>query len=154
MSSPISPHTDKSTVLALAIQDKLELNKGELGIKAVLFGNHNMVKEGPSIVLFSGKKRRSLAGVSAPGGRVMNELMVLIDVLHADVKSGEAEARLFLEELAESIETVIHSDTTMGGIIIHGFVTDWDPGNTFINRSQWRTVRMTYVGTSKTYLSA
>lgn len=146
-------HTALTSVLAEAIFDKINDNKSTLGIRAVYYGNHNMVPDSPAAVVIPGRKNRSLAGVSAPGGRTMNELNVVVDILTQNVKDGESLARLEIDQLAESVETLLHQDTTMGGIIIHGYVTTWDPGVQFINSSQFRVVRMSYLGITKTYLS-
>lgn len=146
-------HTDLTSVLAQAILDKIDTNKASLGIRQTLYGNHNMVNLSPAAVVTPGRKNRSLAGVSAPGGRTLNELNVLVDVMIQNVLAGESAARLEVDQLAEAVEKILHADTTMGGIIIHGYVTTWDPGIQFINGSNYRVVRMFYVGTTKTYLS-
>lgn len=154
MASPVSPHTHKSTVLAKAIEQKLVDNMGTLGLLDVLYGDQLMLPKSPAAVVTPGVKNRPLMGVSAPGGRVENRMTVFIDVLSQDALSSEADARLQLQQLAEDVEDTLHEDVTMGGIIIHGYVNIWDPGTTFIQASKFRTVRMTYIGISKTYLSA
>ena len=145
-------HTDKVTPVAIFIKDLLIANRTSLGLRDVLFGDQNMIPETPFAVVNCGPKRRQLAGVSAPGGRTMNSLTVFIDI-HSSAVGSEADERLKLDQLADLIETKIHADPTCGGIIIHGFVTDWDPGQFFIGNSMFRTVRMTFVGETKTYLS-
>lgn len=154
MTSPISPNTALTTVMAQKIVDTLRLQVLTLGAAEVLYGDHNMIAKSPAIVVVPGVKTRELAGVSAPGGRTDNYMTVFIDVHTEDVGSGEQVARMQLDQLAERVEAAIHADTTLGGLIIHGFVNRWDPGTTRIANSMWRTVRMTYVGRSKTYLSA
>jgi len=146
-------HTEFSSVLAQAIFNKLDLNKGTLGIREVYYGNQNKIPYSPSAVVLCGMKRRILAGVSAPGGRVENELTVYID-LHSAKINEESVERLIIDQLAETVEKKLHEDVTMGGVIIHGFVTDWSPGESFIGGSYFRSLRMTFTGKSKTYLSA
>lgn len=153
MTSPISPNTDKTSVLAVYIFNLLTANQYDLGLTQVLYGNHNMVPKNNTVVVTPGRKVRSLQGVSAPGGRVKNELNVLIDVITSDVLAGENDGRLATDQLAEVVENRLHQDTTMGGLIIHGFVVYWDPGEQFVNNSMYRMVRMTYTGESRTYLS-
>ncbi len=147
------PHTDNVTVVAVALYNLINANKGSLGINIVLFGNQNMIPSSPAVVVNPGTKRRDLAGVSAPGGRVMNEMSVFIDV-HSSKVGDEFAERLAVDQLAEAVEVKIHSDVTLGGILIHGFVNEWDPGETFIQGSAFRTVRMTFIGKTKTYLSS
>lgn len=154
MSTPFAaPNTDRTTVLCIAIRDLIIANKGELGVVDVFYGKHTMVPNSPTVVIKPGRKSRELRGVAAPGGRTQNQLMVLIDVMAADVISSEEQARLDIDTLAENVEKLLHVDTTIGGYVIHGFVENWDPGEIFIDKSQWRMVRMTYLAKTITYLS-
>lgn len=83
----------------------------------------------------------------------MNFLTVFIDV-HTIKVNDEATERLALDQLSETVEKELHEDTTMGGIIIHGFVHEWNPGETHIQGGEFRTVRLTYVGQTLLYLSS
>lgn len=146
-------HTDLGTVVSKAIFDLIKNNVGSLGLRDVLFGNQTMIPLSPTVVVITGPKHRELSGASAPGGRTMNSMTVYIDV-HTSKVGDEATERMAVDKLAEAVETLLHADVTLGGILIHGFVNDWDPGETgLISGSQFRTVRMTYIGTTKTYLS-
>lgn len=153
MSSFATPNTDRTTVVASGIKEVILANADELGIQDVFYGNHNMTPRSPSVIIRPGRKRRTLRGVAFPGGRTENQLVVLIDVMTANVIAGEEVARLELDELAENVEKLLYVDVTLGGLVIHGFVTDWDPGETYISNSMWRTVRMTYEAKTITYLS-
>jgi hypothetical protein len=153
MTSPISPHTDLTSVVGQYLFNRLLNNKYDLGLNDVFYGNHNNVPQDAIAVVIPGPKIRTLAGVSAPGGRVQNELNVFIDVMTQKVLIGESAGRLATDQLAETVEHYIHQDTTLGGNIIHGFVNRWDPGQDFILQSEFRVVRMTFTGISKTYLS-
>lgn len=145
-------HTASPTVLAKAIEAKIRAKQGELGIADVFYGFHNMIARSPTVVVQALGKSRQLAGVAAPGGRTMNELTVTIDVMSAAV-GDEASDRLALEQLADKIETELHKDPTMGGILIHGFVTDWDNGEMPAQGGSFRLITLTYRGQTKTYLS-
>jgi hypothetical protein len=153
MTSFAAPNTDRTTVVAVALRDLIRANKGDLGIEEAYYGNHAMVPKSPTVVLRPGRKTRALKGVSFPGGRTENQLVVLVDVMSAEVLNSEEESRLALDTLAENVEKLFYVDVTLGGLVIHGFVDDWDPGEIFINRSKWRTVRMTYTAKTLTYLS-
>lgn len=145
-------NTAKTSVLAEFMQNLLKTNKTSLGLQEVYYGQQSMIPVSPVVVVTPGEKTRDLAGVSAPGGRTDNWLTVYVDVLSSKVGSEE-EIRKYLDELADSVEEFLHQDTTMEGYVIHGFVISWDPGITFIANSQFRTVRLTWRGRSKTYLS-
>ena len=153
MTSPISVHTDLTSVLAQYIYNFLLTEKGDLGLNDVFYGNHNNIPQDNIVVVIPGPKIRELWGVSAPGGRVKNEMSIYIDVMTQKVLIGETAGRLATDQLAEVVERRIHQDTTMGGRIIHGFVNRWDPGQDFIQQSEFRVVRMTFTGESRTYLS-
>lgn len=146
-------HTDSTATLAKAIYALIVDNADELKLKDVAYGNHLMLPRTPTAVVIPGPKRRELQGVSAPGGRTRNYMTVYIDV-HTSKVGSETDERMLLDELGTQVERLIHQDTTVGGIIIHGFVEVWDPGETFIQGGQFRSVRMTFVGQTLTYLSA
>ena len=149
-------HTDRTTVLALAIKDKIAAAKSSLGLAPetfVAYGDHNNIPGGKAITVTSGTKNRELAGVAGPGGRTLNTMEVVISVFSM-VLATEASARLEVDQLSEAVEKLLHSDTTMGGIIIHGYVRDWVPGVVYRETSQFRVVQLHFVGITKTNLSA
>ncbi len=145
-------HTDQVSVLSLAIQSLLTNNKTTLGLADVLFGNQTMIPNSPTAVVIPGPKRKVLAGVAAPGGRTMNTLIVYIDVQNMRV-GVEATERLFVTQLAETVETFLNKDTTVGGIVIHGFVEQAIPGETFLQNGEFRRGRLVVAAQTKTYLS-
>ena len=147
------PHTDDDTVVAEAILAIIEANKIDLQLDDVLYGNHILIPRASAAVVMAMGTDSTLAGVAAPGGRVMNELMVQID-LHWSKVGDEATERRNCDNRATALRHILHSDTTLGGIIIHGFVHQSVRGETpFANNSLFRTVRMSYVGQTKTYLT-
>lgn len=144
-------HTEFTTVLAIAIRDILVNNQQALGLASVLYGRQLQIPYSPTAVVQAGPKRRELAGGQGPGGRVDNWFRVYIDI-HSMKVNDEATESLAVEQVAESVEKQLHADTTVGGIIIHGFVTDWDPGQSFFQNGEFRTVRLTFTGRTKTQL--
>jgi len=133
---------------------KVDTSKETYGIKQVLMGKHNMVPLSPTVRVLPAPRRRNLVGVAAPGGRVENLFTVYVDVMIADPLAGESQGIRNVELLANQIEKLIHADTTLGGLLIHGFFTEADPGEEFIQNSSFRVVRLTFSGVSRTYLSA
>lgn len=145
-------HTHKSTVLALAIRDKIRNNKVELGFdddSFVEYGDHNNVPGGKAATISAGTKNRDLAGVAGPGGRTENIMEVVVTVYYMVVQA-EADARLAVDQIAENVEDLLHEDTTMGNIIIHGFVTQWVPAIIMRETSMFRVVQLHFVGRTKT----
>lgn len=146
-------HTDDDTAVAIAIETLLNANKAALLLEDVLYGDHTMIPRNSAAVITASGHRRTLAGVSAPGGRTQNSMVVEIS-LHWSKVGDEATERKAADARGTALERKLHEDVTLGGIIIHGFVTQVDRGNTIMaNNSMFRTVHMIYEAQTKTYLS-
>lgn len=153
-------HTDRSTVLAKAIKATIEASKDELGIDSIFYGDQNNLPKATTVTIEPGVKNRDLEGVGGvltsggnrSGGRTLNVMQVLINVYSSQYGS-ESDQRLRVQELAEEIEHLLHQDTSVGGIIIHGFVETWDPGMVFKAGTMFRAVQMTFTGQTKTMLT-
>lgn len=146
-------HTDKDEDVAEAIRALLEANKDDLELNDVLYGNHIMIPRASAAIVMPLGRRRQLAGVAGPGGRTLNQLIVGVDVHWSKVGDEETE-RKNADNRGSNVEAMLHSDTTLGGIVIHGFVTQVDRGESqFANNSMFRSVRMVYEAQTKTYLS-
>lgn len=144
--------TSRSTVVAKAIETILNTNKVSLGLDEVYYGDHNNIPVGKAVSVTAGTKRRELSGVAGPGGRGMNEMDIVL-FLYRSVVEDEATARLAVDTLAEDIEDILHADTTLGGIIIHGYVNQWIPGVIHKPTSMFRVVQMNYFARSKTNIT-
>jgi len=145
-------NTDLTSVLAKYMFDLITANMTSLGLLGAYYGDQTNIPTALAAVVTPGIKRRDLAGVAGPGGRTLNTLTVYVDVLSSKV-APQAEASIELDKLADTVEQFLHTDVQMGGLVIHGFVNEWDPGTAFMQNGQFRMVRMTWVGISKTYLS-
>lgn len=146
------PHTDRYSVVGLAIKALVNANKEELGIENVYYGDHNNIPDSVSVVVQPIPKTRELAGVGGPGGRSMNTMRFYVWV-HNSKLGSEEEERLRVDQIAEEVEALLHNDVTLDGIIIHGFVEEMDPGITKFDNSQYRTVQMRYKAISKTQIT-
>lgn len=146
------PHTDKDQVVALAIRDLLKNNMISLELDAVLYGFQTMIPVANAAVVMARGKRRTLVGVQGPGGRTDNGLMIGIDVHRSKIGDEETE-RIKLDDIADAIEDLVHNDTTVQGLIIHGFFESVDRGDTgFMNGSMFRTVVMSFTGRTRTLI--
>ncbi len=148
------PHTDKGSVLALYIQNLIDTNKASLGVDTVLYGDQNKIPPGVTVCVTMGVKDRQLAGVAFPGGRTQNDMLTIIEVYNNKTQS-EANGRLETDQTAEAIEDLLHQNTTMGGLIYHGYVRKLDPGISYRSNSNsmFRSAMLTFVGQSKTNLT-
>lgn len=145
-------HTDRCTVLSTYIKNLIDTNKVVLNVDNVLYGDHDKIPSGITVVVYCADKERALDGVAMPGGRTMNEMRVMVVVYNNKVQD-EATGRLEVDQISEEVENLLHQDTTMGGLIIHGFITRWDPGYKIRQGSMFRATQMTFVGRTKTNLT-
>lgn len=146
------PLTDKTTVLAQYIQSLINTNKAALGLDDVLYGEHENIPKAKTAVVNSGTKTREIAGAAMPGGMSLNRMTVIITVYNSTV-GAEGVQRLAVDQLAEAIEALLHTDTTMGGLLIHGFCETMDPGIKFNTGSMFRVTQITFIGQSKTRIT-
>lgn len=145
-------HTDDDTEVALAIRDLILTNKEILLLDDVLYGNHTMIPRASAAIVIAMGKRRSLAGVSAPGGRTQNDLLVAVQLHWSRVGDEETE-RKAADERGTALERLIHTDTQVNDLVIHGFVTEVDRGESVVGNSMFRSVMMMFIGQTRTYLS-
>ncbi len=145
-------HTDRCTVLSQYMFNLIDAAKTSLNVDNVLYGDHEKIPSGITVVVYCADKERTLDGVAMPGGRVMNDMRVMVTVYNNRTQD-EATGRLEVDQISEAVEHELHQDTTMGGLIFHGFVTRWDPGYKIKSGSLFRATQMTFVGRSKTNLT-
>jgi hypothetical protein len=146
------PHTDDDTVLAQAIFDLLDANKSALNLDLVMYGFQVLIPTSTAAVVMARGNTKALAGVQGPGGRTLNNLMIGIDVHRSKVGNEDTERKV-VDSTANDIISLVHNDTTVGGLIIHGFFDRTDRGDTsFMNGSMFRTVVLSFTGITKTLI--
>lgn len=141
--------TDRGTVVAAFILDLIEDNKVTLGVDTVLYGIHDKIPTGICVAVTTGRKTRAREGVASPGGQTRNRMITLVTVYNSRI-GDEGTERLFVDQLAEEIEALIHQDITLAGIVFDCFVEDIDPGFTYKQGTQFRSVQMTVTAMTKT----
>lgn len=144
-------HTDRGVEVAKAIQAIVELNKSILGLDSVYYGIQRNVPDGLSVAVTPSRKINELVGVQGPGGRVDRSFFTLITLNNSHV-GDEATERELVDNLAEELEDILHDDTTLGGIVIHGFITDIENGVSFRDNSMFRTVQLTHRARTRTLI--
>lgn len=146
------PLTDKASVVAQVVLNLLSDNKDSLGLDEVYYGDQLNIPNAKCAAVRVGRKTRERAGAAGPGGRMMNYMPITINVYNSTV-TDEASARLIVDQLAEAIEDLLHQDITLGGVILDGFVSEWDPDPVFRTGSMFRVVQLTFQARSKTNLT-
>lgn len=148
--------------VAQRIMDILTANKAALvaaghladDANSIMYGDQDKLPVTPMLCIESGTTTRELDGVPQ---RVLCRHEVHLIYYHSRVQEVQL-LRLEAEEGAEAIVTVLDSNLTLelesdGGIVIHGFVTNIDPG--YIRKGERtlvRSVRLTWQGKTKTML--
>jgi hypothetical protein len=147
--------------VARRIFDILDANKVALLTSdgMLLYGDQNRVPVTPTVCVESGPTGRVLAGIPR---RTENNLVCYILLYWAKVQDNQTD-KLQAEQCAEGIVRYIDANPTLelngdGGVVIHGYITDIDPGyslkGTGQSRSLYQAVRLTWTGKTKTILGA
>jgi hypothetical protein len=114
----------------------------------VFWGDQNRLPGYPALCVEAGPKTRELTGALR---QTQNNITVYIIVYHGEVASTQSNRKLS-EQLAESIETVIHGDPYLGDNVIHSFVSEMVPGYVVRGTSPVVATRLTVSCLTKTRL--
>jgi hypothetical protein len=123
----------------------------------VFYGDQNRVPVTPALCVESGETGRALGGVP---NRVENTHTCYIILYHSPVDETQT-SKLQSEQYAEAVTAFLDTNLTLdldgdGGIVIHGFVRNIEPGYSYKNKGNtlMNSVRLTWQGTTKTILGA
>ena len=110
--------TDRIDVFTGAVFDLLVVNKTNLGLEDIWYGDQNKTPTTPCVAVESGTKAREMNG--APRRVLVGFVVYLLLYLEKiqDLQLNRKES----EKLAEDIEGVLHADATFGGLVIHSHV--------------------------------
>lgn len=151
--------TDSALTLSQRMFDILTANAAALGLNAggevnVWYGDQDSIPRTPAVCVEPGTKRRTLAGV--PDMTELN-LDVHLLVYHNAIAEQQA-SRKFCIQIAEGIEQFLHINhlnmvNSLGEqIIVHGLVTEFDPGYVYKQGTLNHSVHMIWTALSKTSL--
>jgi len=139
--------TDSLETFVATIQSLIETNKDALGIEDVWYGDQRKIPRTPSVEVIPGRKIRNLVG--APR-RIENGFECFVMVVAGLVQDVQVNLHL-AGQIAESVETVLHADPTLGGICINCMVVSTEFG--IAERSgEYRAARLTVQAMSRTLL--
>lgn len=141
------PLTDSAVVVAQYVFDMVEYNKAALGIEAVFYGDQSKYPVTPAAAVEPAIKRRVLVG--APR-RSENTLQVFVMVYVGRIGDNQINTK-DADTIAEAVEALIHTDPTLGGLVVNSMVESIEPG--YANRGAvMRASRLTLTALSKTQL--
>jgi hypothetical protein len=155
MASPIQfPSEVAQRIYNILLADQLSL----VGVDGqIMYGDQDKIAYTPTVCVESGPTDRALAAASQ---RTENVLRCFIIVYWGKVQDNQVD-KLQGELCAENIVRFLDNNLQLelsgdGGVVIHGYVTDIDPG--YILRNERRTmmhaIRLTWTGKTKTMLGA
>lgn len=144
------PQVDRSTPIVQAHVDLMNANKVALGLQAVFYGDQKLIPSYPSVTVEGGPVSRELSGLGGKG-RTTNIIQVYYMIYNAKLADIQA-TRKAADQLAESIMDTIHTDMTLGGRVIHGFVKAIEPGYVTRGADLLFASRLTWEGKTKTLI--
>lgn len=140
-------NTDNSVEIAKHIQGMLE-TWGEIPTDNIAYGDQTLIPRTPFVCVETGPMRSELAGVSY---MMQNDHTVYLMVYHINLQDppGEQKTREECDQMAYDIRTLLHTDKQMGGLVIHGHVTNLDPGYATRSNKLLKMTRITWSGLTK-----
>lgn len=140
--------TQSLVVFTDYLKNMVEQNMVTLGVQDVFYGEQTKYPRTPAVALESDTKRREING--APR-RTENDLNAFIIIYHSPV-SDVQKTRRDVDLLAEAIENLVHSDSRLGGLVIHSLVDQMQSGYATRGGTQYRSCRLSVSGKSQSQL--
>lgn len=131
------------------IVDMLDTAKVSLTVDEVYYGDQEKVPNGRHIAVEPVQREREYAG-AASSLQMLNTFTVQIFTYVSGM--GVESIRKECDVLAEAVETLLHADVKLGGLIIMGWVSSNESGYVIRSGALMRCSRLTWMGTSKTLL--
>lgn len=138
----MSDPTDSIVVVAKYLQNwiRTAMATGPVApLRDVYYGDQAKIPFTPVACVETGDKRRSLNG--APR-RVDTPMTIYILIYHFTVGNNEV-VREEADQLGEDVETLIHTDVRLDGLVIDSLVTSLEYGYARRGDSLFRTSRLT-----------
>lgn len=140
--------TDSINEVTQYVKQKLEDHKDTLGLEDVFLGDQDRIPRTPAACVEPGNKTRELAGAPRRTAVFMEVYTLLY---HTDVRDVQENVKA-ANKLAEDAEALLHQDSDLGGLAIHCYVTEMQPGYVSRGRVLMRATRITLQVQSKVML--
>lgn len=142
------PLTWKLTPVCDYLLTLIETNMVSLGVKAVFYGDQERLPVTPTVCIEPDQSENEL---KAARRFVGTTIRVYILIYHSKISSVETNRR-GSDLMAEAIADLIHTEPTLAGLVIHGFVKNISSGYVNRERTVVRTSRITYEALSQAQL--
>lgn len=140
--------TDSLVTYTQYLCDKISANMNPLGIQSVFYGDQAKIPNTPTVCLETDTKSRAIDGTSR---RTLNTLTAYVIIYHSKVQDIQV-TRKEVDLLAEAIESLIHEDPRLGGLVIHSLVTTIQSAYATKTGSVYRAARLTVQAISQSLL--
>lgn len=117
-------HYTRIEEVADYIRDKLDVAKASLGIEYVGYGDEQALPKYPAIVILPGLTQREFRATR----QFENTFNIEIYIYHARLLVGRSTRTKEDLELVRRVTDLLHSDKTLGGQIIFGYIDSENPG--------------------------
>jgi hypothetical protein len=138
--------TDSLVDIGDALDVYLNLGKSTLGLQDVWYDITGLVPRTPAILIEPDNKLRELV---ATGHQTLNTFNVGIVIIHSRMASNSVTNKECLT-LAESVESYLHQNRTLGGRLIHSYVVSTEQGTVTQQKVLLRATQLMWQGISKT----
>jgi len=142
------PLTASLVAICDALKTKLETNSTILGLKAVYYGDQDKLPVSPVVCVEPDTKVRDLKGVPR---KTEVTVTVYLMVYHSEITDVQTN-RYSADELAEAVETLVHQDPQLDGLVVHCMITRVESGYSNKANSIMRSSRLTFEATTQELL--
>lgn len=122
------------------------ITNSDLGFKDVFYGDEKLIPRTPAVSVIPDTKDRVLAET---GMMVVNTFQVFIIIYHSRLDTVQV-TRKECDALAEQLESLLHLDKKLGGLLYTSHATTLTPGYVTRGKVIMQATRITWQGRSKT----
>ncbi len=116
-----------------------------LSLKKVYYGDQTGIPSVPSATVELADTAREYNQTGLQTNLLVQLQIIVYHGLLADVQKIKKE----LDQFTQAIEDKLHTDNTLGGLVISGLVTSVVPGVALVGKSQFYAHRLTWEGMVK-----
>ena len=132
------------SAITQALIDLLAGDK-DLGLTRVYYGDQQGYPSIPSASVEHEGSTRTYTQTGLQTTRIIECTIIIYHGKAEDVQTVKKE----LDQYAQAVEDLLHTDSTMGGLVINGLVTSMEPGTVLVGRSNFYAHRLTWEGKVK-----
>lgn len=137
--------TTELSEVGLFIYNLLDRNSVDLGLSEIMYGDQVKIPTTPAACVETGSKTQEYNG--AP--RRVQVTMEVFVILYLARVGDKQENRMDVEDLAEQVETLIHQDSSLGGLVIYSLVNSIVYGYDVRGGDMIRAARLSVTGASQ-----